>query len=120
MVTDPREFILDLPWQQDVNVAMDFLRVVGPFLARTNPFPQVKLEGRPDVQFAPDLFDIATVSIPRIGIDGIPMRVAGIGHQAAGNCQTVVTTFYLEPYVASGSFWTWPIVDFGVDTIFGW
>jgi len=32
----------------------------------------------------------------------------------------VDTTIWLEPYISGGSYWTWPIVNFGVDTVFGW
>jgi hypothetical protein len=118
---DPREFLLDLPWQQDINVAIDFARVIGLFLSDDHPFPHVKVDSRPALQFTPDIFSVATAQIARLGIDGVAFRVAGIGHQTVGeNCQQVITTFYLEPYISVETFWVWPILDFGVDTIFGW
>jgi hypothetical protein len=120
-ITDPREFILDLPWLQDVNAALDFSRVIGPFLAVAHPFPTVKVDGRPELQFVMDLFELVTATIDRVGIGGVAFRVAGIEHQSMGdNCQRVVSTYWLEPYIAGEVYWTWPVTNFGVDTIFAW
>lgn len=119
-VTDPREFVLDLPWLQEVNAARDFAEVIGPFLEEAHPFPTVKIESRPELQLGIDLFQLVTATIARTGVLGVSFRVAGISHQAQGSCQSVTTTLWLEPYIAGGSYWTWPITNFGVDTIFGW
>jgi hypothetical protein len=119
-VKEPREFILDLPWQQSVNVANDYALVLGDFLNTLHPFPAVKVQGRPDVQFSAELFDAVPLDIERLGIVGQSLRVGGLEHRSIDvTCQDVETKFYLEPYIGSGDYWTWPIEDFGVDTIFG-
>jgi hypothetical protein len=120
-VTMPREFVLDLAWQQDLNIAVDFTNTIGAYLARQNAFPVIKVEANPTLQFAPDLFDIVTLRLERLGINSVSFRIGGIEHRTTGEtCQNVLTCFYLEPFISGGVFWTWPIVNYGVDTIFGW
>ncbi len=120
-VRQPREFVLDLRWQQSLNVAADYALVLGDFLDRLHAFPAVRMQGRPEKQFTPDLFDvIGSLDIEKIGIIGQSFRVGGIeGRSLSENCQDVETKFYLEPYLTTGDYWTWPITDFGVDTVFG-
>lgn len=119
-VDAPQEFILDLKWQQSMNVAYDYSVILGPFLDRRNPFPVVKMQGRPEYQFIPDLFDVAVLDVEKLGLIGESLRIGGIeGRSLSENCQDVETKFYLEPYLTTGDYWTWPIIDFGVDTIFG-
>jgi hypothetical protein len=115
-----REFFLDLLWQQNTNVAQDFSNLIGPFMNRLNPFPIVQIEARPEAQFKPDLFDIVSVSIPKLGILGNSFRVGGIEHHSVGDkCNAVKTTLYLESYVSFENLWTFPITNFGTDTVFG-
>jgi hypothetical protein len=120
-VENQRELNVDLAWLQDMNVARDLANVIGAFVGTRNPTPTIVIEGRPDLQFVVDLFDIVTLTAPAIGVNGPSFRVGGIGHKTiVDTCQAVRTTIYLEPYIAGGQFWTWPITDFGVDTVFGW
>lgn len=120
-VDEPREFLLDLPWQQNINAARDYVDIMGPFFESAHPFPVIRLEARPETQFGIDVFDLVALSLERLGIDGVSYRVAGVGHQSDGNtCQRVISTFYLEPYIGGGTYWTWPVTNFGVDSIFGW
>lgn len=119
-VTQPREFFLDLPWQQNVNVAKDFGDLIGPFMDQLNPFPIIQVEARPEDQFTPDLFDIVSVSIPKLGITGDSFRVGGIEHKSLDEkCNAIQTRLYLESYVSFENFWVFPIADFGTDTVFG-
>jgi len=119
-VTEPREFVLDLKWQQSVNVAEDYARVLGDFIDSLHPFPIVRIEARPDIQFDMDLFEVVSLDLQKLGIVGESFRVGGLEHRSLDdNCQSVETKLYLEPYITSGDYWTWPILDFGVDTIFG-
>lgn len=117
----PRQFTLDLIWQQDVNVAVDFSNVIGPFLEASHPFPIVQIENRPELQFPPDLFDIVSLTSDKFGILGESYRVAYIEHSTLhGNCQAVLTKFYLEPYIYGGDYWTWDTASvFDTSTIFG-
>jgi hypothetical protein len=119
-VVQPKSFVMDLLWQQDVNQAVDFTNVMGPFFAGLHPFPAIEIESRPELQFGIDLFDLVTLTSERLGVNGVSFRVGGIEHEMLDeNCQRVKTTFYLEPYVSGGSYMTWPGI-WGTDTIFGW
>jgi hypothetical protein len=120
-ITNQRELKVDLLWLQDINIARDLANVVGFFIASLHPTPVIQIEGRPDIQFTADLFDIVTATAPALGIGGISFRVSGISHKTlVDTCQSVRTTIYLEPYISGSSFWIWPVTDFGVDTVFGW
>lgn len=119
--SQPRQFVLDLPWQQDVNVAVDFSNTIGPFLAEDHPYPIVQIEARPELQFAPDLFQLVTLTSTRFGILGDSFRVAYIEHETIHpSCQAVRTKFYLEPYISADEFWIWDTNSvFDMSTIFG-
>jgi hypothetical protein len=119
-VVQPKLFLMDLLWQQDVNQARDFINVLGPFFAGLHPFPAIEVESNFGYQFGIDLFDLVTLSSDRLGIGGVSFRVGGIEHETMDdNCQRVKTTFYLEPYIGGGTYMTWP-GTWGTDTIFGW
>lgn len=119
-VTQPKSFVMDLLWQQDVNQAVDFVNVMGPFFGGLHPFPAIEIESRPELQFGIDLFDLVTLTSERLGIAGVSFRVGGIEHEMLDeNCQRVKTTLFLEPYVGGGDYMTWPGV-WGTDTVFGW
>ena len=77
-VTKPREFFIDLTWQQDANQAQDYVNIYGPFLDALHPFPIVKIENNFDLQFGVDLFDVVTLTADRLGIQGVSFRVGGI------------------------------------------
>lgn len=116
----PREFKLDLLWQQDINVATDFSNIIGPYLDQLHPFPYVQLEGRPDEQFAPDLFDVVTLTLTNLGILGDSYRVAYIEHESVTeNCQSIRTKFHLESYISANEYWIWGTAQFDSTTIFG-
>lgn len=119
-VTQPREFDQDITWQQDANIVSSLVAVLGPFFASTVPVAVVSMRGRPDIQFTPELWDIVTLTLPTIGINGNSFRVAGINHASNGeNCQDITTTFYLEPYAGTvpGAVFDTGVYDTGV---FGW
>lgn len=120
-VTNPREFVLDQKWQQSVNTASDYAVVLGAFLDDLHPFPIVKIQGRPSLQVGLELFDIIPLTMTKIGISGESFRIGGMeGRSLDEGCQSLETKLYMEPYLTSGTYWTWPITDFGTDTIFGW
>lgn len=115
----PRKFFMDLVWQQNVNTAQDFCTLYGPFLDAQHPFPVIKVESRFSKQFGLELFDIVTLTASKLGIDGVAFRIGGIEHEVQdANMQRTITTFYLEPYVASGTYGSFPMT-FGTST-FGW
>lgn len=120
-VSQPRELFVDLPWQQDINVAINFAEVIGPFMDGLHPFPAVQLEGRPSLQFPPDLFDIITLTSDTLGIGGTSFRVSGIRHESLSSMQAFRTIFTLEPYLSTEGFWTWDTASvFDSSTVFGW
>lgn len=118
----PRELKIDLPWQQDLNVARDLADVIGPFYSGTHPMPTVQIENRPSLQFVADLFDIAVAQIDKLGLEGESFRVGGIEHESIGgfeNCQAIRSKLFMEPYISADDYWTWPAV-WETSTIFGW
>lgn len=120
-VSQPREFVMDQRWQQSVNAAVDYSRILGAFLDDLHKFPVIKISGRPDLQLGLELFDVVTLNVDKLGISGESFRVGGIEDRSLGEtCQAIETKLYMEPYLTSGTYWTWPITDFGTDTIFGW
>ncbi len=119
-VSNPREFVLEQRWQQSSNVAADYAAILGPFFDSKHPFPVVKMQGRPESQFIPELFDLCVLDVNKLGLVGESFRIGGIEDKSLGdNCQHMESKFYLEPYLIRGAVWTWPITNFGVDTIFG-
>lgn len=122
-VSQKHQFTLDLNWQQDINNAISFAGVLGPWLSTNHPFPIIRIDNRPALQYGVDLFDVVTLDSPYLGIGGNAFRIGGIQHKTVGpeNCQRVLTDLYLEPYIAADDFWTWDTSsDFGVTTIFGY
>lgn len=122
-VTVPRELMLDLLWQQDINVAVDIASVLGPFYAGRHPMPKVKIQNYPSLQFSPDLFDIVTADLNHLGLIGNSFRVGYIEHQtiASENCQSVLSTFSLEPYVSADEYMQWDIASaWDSETVFGY
>lgn len=70
-------------------------------------YPVVKIQGRPQKQFQPDLFTYRfNFTAPLIGISAAELfRVGGIEHAwLNSNGNSTVTTFWLEPYNALFSF----------------
>lgn len=118
-IKNPREFVQDLPWQQDINIAISIIGVVGAFFASNRPMVIVQMTGRPDIQFSLDIMNIISIDLPSIGFTGYSMRAAGIGMQSGVSPQEVITTLYLESYATvSGA----GVFDSSVyDTaIYGW
>ena len=117
--TQPREFLLDLLWQQDVNTASDFSTVIGQYLNSLHPTPSIKVIQRPTYQYGIELMDIVTTGLTKLGISGVSFRIGGIEH--SGTPQDMTTRFYLEPYISSLDFWAWDTASvFDTTTVFGW
>ncbi len=123
-ILTPRELVFDLIWLQDINAAIDLAVVLGPYYAGLHPTPNIKLSDRPALQFAPELFDIVTLGLERIGLSGESFRVGGIVEATDGtykNCQSVQTRLYLEPYISSDDYMQWDTkAAWDSTTIFGW
>jgi len=113
-----RTFELDSPWLQNSNLASSLADYMKLILPTSRKFPTVKVEARPEIQFAPDLFNRVQLEIPAKGITDT-YKVAGITHEWLGeNGQATLSTLYLEPYYDNGGAWTFP-TELGVTSIFG-
>lgn len=122
-VSQPRELFIDLVWQQDINVAQDIAAVQGAFWATLHPLPIVKIDTRPELQFGLELFDVVEVNLAKLGLSYATYRVGGIEHSTYGsdNCQNVLTTIWLEPYVSAGDYMQWDTnAVWDTSTVFGW
>ena len=79
----------------------------------------MQVESRFDIQFTPDIFDTVRYTSAYHGIDD-SFRVGKIRERwLSENGQAVLTEYVLEPYITGGAAWTWPVTNFGVDTVFG-
>lgn len=123
-VRTPRELVLDLLWQQDVNVAVDIANVMGPFYGGNHPIPNIKIDDHPEFQYTAELFDIVSLDLDYLGIGGVSFRVGGIEHAtdtSYENCQKVQTRIYLEPYISGSNFMQWDTnAVWDTSTIFGY
>jgi hypothetical protein len=114
----PRTLNLDLEWQQDANNPGAFAPQLLTILNTAPGLPTISIDTRPDIQFGPDLFDVITVSLAKLGISS-NFRVGSISHEwTADTGQAVRTTWKLEPTWSYG-YW---IFDTGVldSTPLGW
>lgn len=117
--TNPRTWTLELPWQQISARAESIAQTVADYLSESRYWPTISVENHFDVQFTPDIFDTLRYASAYLAIDE-SFRVGKIREKwISSNGQAVLTTFVLEPYVPGGIAWTWPILDFGTDTVFG-
>jgi len=121
-LTNARELLFDLTWQQNVNVAVDLSNVIGSFFAGLHPTPTVKLQSWPSLQFIADLFDVVTADLDTLGLTGTSYRVGALEHHTLGeNCQAVETVVTLEPYISSEDFMRWDTAsEWDTTTVFGW
>lgn len=107
--TRPRTLNLNLEWQQNINNHASFSAQTLQFLQKVRELPQVQIEGRPDIQFVPDLFDPVTVGINAMNI-GDTFQVGYIQHEwLSENGQAVRTTWKLEP-LKEYTGWRFPVI----------
>ncbi|HWR66066.1 MAG TPA: hypothetical protein VN364_08100 [Bellilinea sp.] len=104
-----RAFTLDNPWMQNINNATAFATMLQASMALPRAFPKISLEGRPDIQFTPDLFDAITMQVQSLGIND-DYRLGRIQHQwLDNNGQSVRTTWNLETFEnINESAWQFP------------
>jgi hypothetical protein len=113
----PRMLTLDLEWQQDINNPASFASEMLQFLGGAREMPVIQVEGRPELQFAADLFDPITLQIPAREISDT-FQIGSIEHEwISENGQAVRTTWRLEPY-KEYAYWRFP-VTFDTTSILG-
>lgn len=116
---NPRTWVLELPWQQNSARSQAISEILADYLSVERIWPVVQVENRFDVQFSPDIFDTLRYTSTYLSIDD-SFRVGKIRERwLSENGQAVQTTYVLEPYIPGSIAWTWPVTNFGVDTIFG-
>ena len=95
--TMPRVLELDLLWQQDYNVGVNISEYLVDFLQSIQYFPTVFIEGRPEIQFALDLYDIVSLILDEWGVDA-NFKIGKIAHKfLAPTGQHVRTELKLFP-----------------------
>lgn len=110
---------LDNDWFQNTSLANDFTRWLISYMPNPQKFLTVRLEGRPDIQFTPDLFSLINVTVSRLSISGVNYRVAGIEHEwNIENGQATETTWILEPNPDLSTYWQFT-TTIGVTSKFG-
>lgn len=117
--TNPRTWTLELPWQQTSGRAEAIAGIMADYMAAERTWPTITVENRFDIQFGADIFDTLRYTSNYLGIDD-SFRVGKIRERwMSDNGQAVQTSYVLEPYVPGTVAWTWPVTNFGTDTIFG-
>jgi hypothetical protein len=110
---------LDNDWFQNTSLANDFTLWLISYMPNPQKFLTVRMEGRPDIQFTPDLFDLINVTMASKGISGVNYQAAGIEHEwISENGQAVRTTLYLEPKPDLSQYWQFT-TTIGVTSKFG-
>jgi hypothetical protein len=113
----PRLFSLNLEWQQDVNNPAAFASQMLEFLMNAREQPIIQIESRPELQFAPDLFDPVTLQINTWNLSDT-FAVGSIQHEwLSENGQAVRTTWKMEP-IKEYTGWRFPVI-FDVTSILG-
>jgi hypothetical protein len=114
----PKSLTIDTPFLQDPNLAAAIAEALIDQLAAAQVYPTVTLTGRPEIQFALDLFDYVDLVIAPIGVAGV-YRLAWVEHRwASESGQATVTQMGFEPVGdLLETVWTFP-AQIGIDTIF--
>jgi hypothetical protein len=112
------KFTVDSDWMQTTGTGTTLAEVILDLHADGRKFPIIRMQMRPELQFAVDLFDRISLSIVGKGISDA-YRVGKIEHQwLRANGQDVVTTLHLEPVinVTPTASWVFPMT---FPTVFG-
>lgn len=92
-----RELIIESEYLQRFPPSRYFADTYGPQIAALRQFPIVAYDTRPE-SLVPDLFDVVTVSIAKLGVSSTEFFVGGIEIQTAHeSCQSFLVRHYLEP-----------------------
>jgi hypothetical protein len=102
-------------WMQDSADAEDILGAVKSVLAVERKVPTVTIVERPDVQYAADLFDEASMDFPALGLAGF-YKITKIQHAWTGG-EGAETRWRLEPTLQTlTKLWTLGTSELGVTT----
>lgn len=113
------ELVIVNRWLQNINSARDFALALLAVLKSPQTCPAVKIMASPALQFAPDLFDLVSLTVASRDISGTYV-LGSIDEEWIDEIGGVaVTTFRMEPNLAPGGYWTFP-AQLGVDTVLGY
>ena len=116
-----RELTLELPFQQQADVAEDMADWLLTWMKDPLPTCVVEIRGRPTIQFAYDLGTYLTYTSAYLGINH-RFRIAKIVHESK-TMQDIVTRWTLEPVDQVTAYWQLGTVGFselGVTTRLGY
>lgn len=116
-----RVFSLESKHIQRVNSADSLAKYLADFLGNVRGFPTVRIENRPEYQFAADLTDRISLSINYKGIAATIYRIGYVEERwLTSNGQSVLTTWITEPSADLSGYWIFnSALQFDVTTIFG-
>jgi hypothetical protein len=90
-------FVYQTDWMQTVNVGETLVSWLQSLLSGNGNVVSVQMRARPDIQFAVDLFDGVTATLPTLGLAEADYAVGYIKHKFLGPTgQDVQTTLQLE------------------------
>lgn len=93
-----RELLIDSVWHQSISKATTLLSIYGSQIAAVRQFPIISFDTRAEA-LVPDLFDIVTVGIAKLGISNTQFEVGGIEIETTNEtCQAFTVRQYLEPH----------------------
>ena len=104
-----RTFKLDSKWLQNTNLGISLSETINGLLSAPRKYPVIRIDTRPDIQYLTDLFDRINLTIAELSVDGA-YRIGKITHKSTNStCQSVLTTWRLEPIIDVADFyWIFP------------
>jgi len=113
-------FTEDMPWQQDVNTAIDLAGFLAFSLSEDSFYPVIELETDAEQQISFELTEKITLTLDDYDIDQ-DFRIGKIRHQTYGGGGGIVhTTLWLEPPFSDlAGMWKFP-VEMGVASVFAY
>ena len=99
-----RELKLDLPFQQNTNVATDLADWIITWIASAQPVLVIEIINRPVLQFYYDLGTLITFQGAYMGVDQT-FRIGQITHESMETMQAIRTRLVLEPVPAAVAYW---------------
>jgi hypothetical protein len=120
--TKPKSLYLDLKWLGSYYTAQSFAEFLVDYLGSPRLFPTIYIEGRPEIQFLIDLYDVVTINIESLNIN-YNFYVLKIKHNSlSDNLQSFRTEIKLMPTYGEVGVSNWILGTslLGTDTYLGW
>lgn len=117
---DVLEFLLDLPWVQNIQRANGFKDFLLEFLVLPKQYIRLTLKPTPtlpNTQFALDLGRYVRVDSENLNVDA-NYSIAYIEHKHIRKSGHTLTSLFLEPLPDISSYWQFGVSQFGITTKF--